>query len=164
MSSRRVVEHSPVVLGNISPLELEINTGTEYLDITGSYFSVEPQLKKSDGTAKANGDTIQSGQNLIHSMIKQCTVHVNGVLVSPQNDTSAYKTYLETLMNYDNEDAETHLRLQGWLPRCLDLPATVVANTFDTTNVAFTALSANKQTAVRALIAAKQDYVGANSK
>ena len=59
--------------------------------------------------------------NLAHSMIKQLSVHVNGVLLEPQTDHYHYKAFFETIPNNSRNDGETSLHPQGWY-NDFDLP------------------------------------------
>ncbi|XP_068756805.1 uncharacterized protein [Montipora capricornis] len=52
--------------------------------------------------------------NLAHTLIKQLTIHMNGTLIRPQTDTYVYEAYLETLLNYDQREANS--LLGDWFP------------------------------------------------
>ena len=53
--------------------------------------------------------------NLAHTIFKQINVRFNGTLMTEQTDTYAYSAYLQTLLNYSQDDGETLLAPQGWV-------------------------------------------------
>ena len=94
---------SPVktVTSGIHPLEVIMPATNAFIDLGRSYFEVELQLKKANGTNIADGENLFPGQNLMHTMIKQCSITFNGTLISAQSDTYAYRAFFETLLNND---------------------------------------------------------------
>ena len=90
------------------------------------------------------------GEQLAHSIFKQISVQLNGTLISPQTDTYHYKAYIETLLNYNRDDGDTILKLQGWF-NAIDLPDTLTANQLTTTHDDFKALSDEYKYVVRSL-------------
>ena len=87
-----------------------------FIDLSRSYFTMKLRLRKQNGTNIDAGDVLYPANNLAHTLIKQLTCHLNGTLISPQNDSYAYKAYLETVLNYNAQEAHTLLRPQGWFP------------------------------------------------
>ena len=77
--------------------------------------------------------------------------YFNGVLISPQTDTYAYKAYIETLLNYNREETESILRVQRIMPDAFDTPVPITANKMDTGNAAYRALTANQKATVNAM-------------
>ena len=53
--------------------------------------------------------------NLGHTLFKQMNLRFNGTLISEQTDTYAYNAFLETLLNYNQDEGETLLAPQGWM-------------------------------------------------
>ena len=74
------------------------------------------QIVKPDGKTFVATDNSQPGvvNNLIHSLFQSCMVSLNGktITVSPYNYN--YRAYIETLLNYGQDAAETHLTQAGW--------------------------------------------------
>ena len=73
---------------------------------------------------KANGGNLADKKvilvnNFLHTMIKQMSIKLNNTLVKEQNDTYAYKAYLEGLLGYPKDGAESYLTWGLWY---LDLP------------------------------------------
>lgn len=101
------------------------------VDPQEDYFEMELTLKKNDANNVTAADNLFPVNNLAHSLFKQITVRLNGMLISSQTERYQYKAYLETLLNYDREDEETVLKPQGWYSS-IDLPATLMANNLDT--------------------------------
>ena len=90
-----------------------------------------------------------------HTLIKQMTVYLNGTLINAQTDTYAYKAYLETLLNYDQQEANSLLRVQDWFgthtdgSSALDFATPLTANNTDTSpHTHYSALSWTKKAAL----------------
>ena len=92
-------------------MEFVVPALDEYVDLSRCYFSVKLTLRKSDGGNIVNDTNLWPVPNLAHSVIKQVTVNLNGILISHQTDTYPYKAYLETLLNYDKQEADAILKL-----------------------------------------------------
>lgn len=52
--------------------------------------------------------------NLLHSLFSQVDVYLNQKLISPPNNTYAYKAYIETLLNYGSAAKNSHLTSGLW--------------------------------------------------
>ena len=135
-------------------MEFTIPTVNEYVDLNRSYFRMRYRLKKANGTNVAAGDKLYPTHNLAHTLIKHMTVHLNGNLINAQTDTYAYKAYLETLLNYDQQEANSLLRVQGWFgthtneSSALDFATPLKASNTDMAlHAHYTALSRTKKAA-----------------
>ena len=99
--------------------------------------------------------------NLAHFIIEQIDLQLNGTLISPQSDTYYYKTYIENLLSFDQEDGKTVLGPEGWFNH-VDIPPQWTANNTNSTgpHAAYTTLSANQTAALAASIAETAKYAG----
>ncbi|XP_055371984.1 uncharacterized protein F54H12.2-like [Condylostylus longicornis] len=71
---------------------------------------------------KSEEKTIQQPSvvnNILHSLIKQCNVQLNGKNITPSDGNYHYRAYIESLLNYGTDAATTHLECAGWI---LDKP------------------------------------------
>ncbi len=59
-------------------------------------------------------NTVYVVNNIFHSLFRQCTVFLNNTLVSHDDTNYHYKCFFETILNYGNDAAETHLQNIGW--------------------------------------------------
>ena len=75
----------------------------EYLDLSKTILYVEGKIIKNDnGELKGGGQTnVAPVNNFLHSLFKQVDVYLNGKQVTPAMGTYAYRSYIETLLNYD---------------------------------------------------------------
>ena len=136
-------------------MEFTIPAVDEYVDLNRSYFRMRYRLKKANGNDVTAGDKLHPAPNLAHTLIKQMTFHLNGTLINAQTNTYAYKAYLETLLNYDQQEANSLLRVQGWFntytdgSSALDFATPLTTNNTDTSPHAhYTALSRTKKAAL----------------
>lgn len=121
VDSYRIVPINPSQSG-IKPVDFEIDQLEDYIDLNRSFFEIELKLLDSTGAALDKDKAIWPTNNLAHTLFKQINVRFNGTLISPQTDTYHYKSYIETLTNYDRDDGETILQPQGWY-NAVDFPA-----------------------------------------
>lgn len=112
-------------------MEFQIGEQEDYNDLSSSFLEVQLQLQKNNDTNVAAADSLWPVNNLAYSLFKQISVHLIGILISPQTDTYHYKAFLEMLLNCDRNDGETVLKPQGWYNN-IDFPATWTANNMDT--------------------------------
>ena len=75
----------------------------EYIDLSKTILTVTGKVTKSDGTKLAGGGqtSVAPVNNLLHSLFRQVDVYLNGKQVIPAMGTYAYRSYIETLLNYD---------------------------------------------------------------
>ena len=62
------------------------------------------KIMKKDGNSKLDGNdqsNVAPVNNFLHSLFRQVDVYLNGKQVTPAMGTYAYRSYIETLLNYD---------------------------------------------------------------
>ena len=128
----RFTQLRPVTTG-INPMEFLVPATETFIDLNRSYFEMEVQFKTSGNANTAYNTVMYPVTNLAHSMIKQLSVHVNGVLLEPQTDHYHYKAFFQTILNNSRNDGETSLHPQGWYNE-FDLPDLLTADVVDKTN------------------------------
>ncbi|XP_063911221.1 uncharacterized protein F54H12.2-like [Zophobas morio] len=97
-----------------APLEFMISSGDEYIDLSQTLISLTVKITKEDGTNLPDDINIAPVNNILHSMFSQVDVYLNQKLISPPNNTYAYKCYLETLLNYGPAAKKSHLTCGLW--------------------------------------------------
>lgn len=98
------------------PLEFVVNGADEYIDLSHTLLLLNVKLVKEDGTNFAATDKIAPVNNILHSLFSQIDVYLNQKLISPPNNTYAYKSYIETLLNYGPAAKNSHLTCGLWYP------------------------------------------------
>ena len=76
----------------------------EYIDLSKTILTVTGKITKKDGTSKLDGNdqsNVAPVNNFLHSLFRQVDVYLNGKHVTPAMGTYAYRSYIETLLNYD---------------------------------------------------------------
>ena len=76
----------------------------EYLDLSKTILYVEGKIMNNDGKTELKGGgqtSVAPVNNFLHSLFKQVDVYLNGKQVTPAMGTYAYRSYIETLLNYD---------------------------------------------------------------
>ena len=76
----------------------------EYIDLSKTILTVTGEIRKKDGTTKLDGggqSNVAPVNNFLHSLFRQVDVYLNGKQVTPAMGTYAYRSYIETLLNYD---------------------------------------------------------------
>ena len=73
------------------------------LNKMGSAVALE---KKSDNVAPIN--------NILGSMISSVWIYLNDTLINNSNDYYMYKSYIQTLYSFDDQQKESYLETSGW--------------------------------------------------
>ena len=76
----------------------------EYIDLSKTILTVTGKITKKDGNTKLGGNdqsNVAPVNNFLHSLFRQVDVYLNGKQVTPAMGTYAYRSYIETLLNYD---------------------------------------------------------------
>lgn len=118
------VSYKPLASVDNQQLEFIIPGHSEfYRDLASVKLRIRAKLVKIDGGAvtEADGVKITGVNNLLHSMFSQCSVYLNGVSVTSTEDNYHYRAYIETLLYYGRDAAETHLTNNLWY---VDTPTT----------------------------------------
>lgn len=109
------VHYKPISsLTDDAPLEFVVpGNGDEYLDLAHTMLAVRVKM-----TPRVAGVPIDAGagpvNNLMHSLFNQVDVYLNQKLVSPPNNAYAYRSYIETLLNYGCDAKRSHLQSVLW--------------------------------------------------
>lgn len=100
------ISYNPIAsLDNSSTIEfVSLGNGETYRDLNSIYLRLIVELKGSGSVVN----------NLLHSLFRNCTVHLNNKNVSQPDNNYHYRAYLETLLNYGNDATSTHLESSGW--------------------------------------------------
>lgn len=129
------VAYKPIAsLDNSSVLEfVSLGHGDTYRDLSSIYLRLKLQLikikdgkeelytgqdikiTKPDGTVgTVSDDGPGVVNNILHSLFRQCTIYLNGKLISQTDNNYNFRAYIENLLNYGKDAASTHLESVGW--------------------------------------------------
>ena len=67
---------------------------------------VDTDIPDTDYTAGVN--------NLLHSLFSYCTISLNGTQITQATELYPYRAYIETLLTYGNDAANSHLKMAFW--------------------------------------------------
>ena len=97
-----------------APLDFVVNPGDDYIDLSHTLIYLTAKIVKEDGSRFDVTDKVAPVNNFLHSVFSQVDVYLNQKLISPPNNTYAYKSYLETLLNYGPAAKQSHLTCGMW--------------------------------------------------
>ena len=102
----RWIDYAPIssVQNPDSAITFLIAGTDEYIDLSKTILTVTGNIMKKDGTTKLTGggqSNVAPVNNFLHSLFRQVDVYLNGKQVTPAMGTYAYRSYIETLLNYD---------------------------------------------------------------
>ena len=127
----------------------------EYIDLSKTILTVTGKITKKDGTSKLDSNdqsNVAPVNNFLHSLFRQVDVYLNGKQVTPAMGTYAYRSYIETLLNYDVSAKQSQFSsalyykdTAGQMEKAGALPATKVLN-FKLPNDDPSAVGANSST------------------
>lgn len=108
------MQYKPISsLSDDSPIEFVIpGTGEEYLDLSHSMLKISLKLVRRDAAVAT--DYVGGVNNLLQSLFSQVDVYLNQKSVTSQNNTYAYRAYIETLLNYGTSAKNSHLTSGLW--------------------------------------------------
>ena len=115
MDKGTVVENIPVgAVSDNSPIEFNIKSNDEYIDLGRTFLHVKAKIVKKDKSELP--DNCKAGPiNLwLHSLFSQIDIKLNGKLITPSVNTYPYKAYLETLLSYGSDAKESQLTSELW--------------------------------------------------
>jgi hypothetical protein len=79
-----------------------------YIDLNRQLY-IKGQLVGADVAALDYKDYTAGVNTFLHSLFSQFNISINGVSINPSSDNYNYCAYLETLLTYGNDAAESHL-------------------------------------------------------
>lgn len=117
----QVVYNPTTSLNNSTSIEFVIPGNDEtYKNLSSIYIRLLVKIdeKQPTNTASDQKETLPLEKvgvvnNLLHSLFRQCTVTLNNVQVSQDNDYH-YKAFFQTILNYGTDAKGTHLATTGW--------------------------------------------------
>lgn len=109
----RWVEYKPISsLSDQSPIEFTIPGTTEYIDLAHTLLSVRVSIVPVE--KEPENPNVGPVNNFMHSLFNQVDVFFNQKPVSPPNNAYAYRSYIETLLNYGPAAKKSHLTSVLW--------------------------------------------------
>lgn len=109
------VAYKPIAsLDNSTLLEfVSLGHGDTYRDLSSAYIKLVLKIKKSatEDHADAKSGVVN---NFLHSLFRQCSIYLNGKPISQSDNNYSYRAYIESLLNYGHDAANTHLESAGW--------------------------------------------------
>ncbi|CAK1583616.1 unnamed protein product [Parnassius mnemosyne] len=110
------IHYKPISsLGDDGPIEFQVpGTGDDYIDLSHTLLHIKAKVLNQDSTNLVSTTIVAPVNNWLHSLFSQLDVYLNQKLVSPPNNTYAYRTYMETLLNYAPAAKQSHLTCSLW--------------------------------------------------
>ena len=76
---------------------------------------VKGKLQTEDNTDLPETDYTVVVNNLPHSLFSQCTIYLNGTQITQATELYPYRAYIETLVTYGTDAANSQLTMPFWL-------------------------------------------------
>ena len=106
--------YKPIASLDQSDLEFLMSADHDtYIDLNIQLY-IRGKLTQADGTDLELTDITCVANNFLHSLFEQCNISLNGVTITHAADLYYYRAYLETLLSYGKEAAESHLTNAFW--------------------------------------------------
>ena len=98
------------VAENENPIQFQITgNNTHYLDLASSYLYVKAKIVKKDGSKLAASDKVAPGNLFLSTMFENCSVTLNGTVISDSGNFYPYQSYLQKLLAYGESFKKTEL-------------------------------------------------------
>lgn len=116
IESGQWIHYKPISsLSDDGPIEFQVpGTGDDYIDLSHTMLYIKAKITSPDSNAIKEQTHIAPVNNWLHTLFNQLDVYLNQKLVSPPNNTYAYRAYIETLLNYGPAAKESHLTCGLW--------------------------------------------------
>ena len=113
------VQYKPISsLTEGSPIEFSIPGTSEYIDLAHTLLSVRVTIAQTVAPSEIIEKSILKNvgpvNNFMHSIFNQVDVFFNQKLVSLPNNAYAYRSYIETLLNYGSAAKKSYLTSVLW--------------------------------------------------
>ena len=89
---------------------LKTRDSETYIDLDLKLY-IKGKLMKEVNTQLGDTDYTAGMNNLLHSLFSQCSIIFNGTQITVATDLYNYRAYLETLLTYGSDGAESHLKM-----------------------------------------------------
>ncbi|XP_037298677.1 uncharacterized protein F54H12.2-like [Manduca sexta] len=97
------------------PIEFQVpGAGDDYIDLSHTLIHLKAKILNQDNTKLVTSTVVAPVNNWLHSLFSQLDVYLNQKLVSPPNNTYAYRAYIENLLNYAPAAKNSHLTCGLW--------------------------------------------------
>lgn len=116
IESGQWVHYKPISsLNDDGPIEFQVTgSGDDYLDLSHTLLLINAKILNQDDTNLKADVQVAPVNNWLHSLFNQLDIYLNQKLISPPNNTYAYRAYLENLLNYGPAAKESHLSCGLW--------------------------------------------------
>lgn len=113
IESGQWIHYKPISsLSDDGPIEFQVpGTGDDYIDLSHTLIHIKAKITQAEG-----GESIAVApvNNWLHSLFNQLDIYLNQKLISPPNNTYAYRAYIENLLNYGPAAKKSHLTCGLW--------------------------------------------------
>ena len=86
----------------------------KYLDVSSTRLYIKCKVTKRDGSGIDEAAKSTTANNLLHTLFAQADIFLNDRIIDPSISTYGYKSYIETLLNYDEAAQTSQLTGSGW--------------------------------------------------
>jgi len=109
-----VVHYKPIATVDQNDLEFLIPGDTEtYIDLDIKLF-FRCKIFGADGKDLDASVFTAGTNNFLHSLFGQCSISLNGVNITPASQLYPYRSYLQSLLIYGSDAANSHLTNAYW--------------------------------------------------
>ena len=84
-----------------------------YIDLDIKLY-VKGRLLGADGKDLDASDYTAGTNNLLHSLFSQCSIALKGVNITPASELYPYRSYMEALLTYCTDAANSHITNAFW--------------------------------------------------
>lgn len=103
-------ESRPIsVIETDAPIEFFIAESEDYIDLGHCQLQIRVKITHEDGSALKETDSVSLCNNFLHTLFEHVAIDLNGRTITTPSNSYAYRSYIETLLNYSNEAKSTHL-------------------------------------------------------
>ena len=111
-----IIEYTPIsTLQHGVPIHFSVpGSDSLYLALSKSYLYVRARITDANGVNIGANDEVGPINLPVHSMFSNIEVELGGKVISDTNPMYAYRSYLETILNYNRDIKEAELESAIW--------------------------------------------------
>jgi len=109
-----VVQNKPIATADQNDIKFFIPGDSDsYIDLDIKLY-VKGRLLGDDGKDLDTSDFTAGTSNFFNSLFSQCSISLNGVNITPASELYPYRSYMQTLLTYCSDAANSHLTNPFW--------------------------------------------------
>ena len=99
------------------PLEFVYHSSPDcYVQLSDSYLHIKCRILKQDGSSMTEEDMVSPVNLFLHALFSEVTLYINNIQINVSSSDYAYRSYLDTMLNYGTAATNSWLQSALYYP------------------------------------------------